>query len=403
MPATAQVSVYWTKILMRRVMARQRKAEELFPRPATGPAGSKAESASVVDDVAEPSQPPSDIGSVYAVGVSYSDRPVSGSDRRWAAAVAVLRQQLHDTRSPPEVVLERRYVLTPPEMPSVQFGKDISGVVGLLAPCGAANDGTATSWFERTISDVTLWALYSTFGQGEMQGDRRNLVLLQGPFLPKLRGRFFYRRPANGIRLYVVTPDLQWSSRLIGSIAASSPSERSDGWYAWSGPYPDLGLDYPGRSFVGWFDGRPVIHVEVPASPLPPEAAVGFKNECCGDLRHLFGSGMLAECESHAPRLLPAVLAAAIDRAAESQRELYRLLQGYDNAWRRQVEHCAEDRDRRFADVLALAKQDSLLHKAARPSGRHNRGLWQDARTRFAAEMRKRGSVKSLLLEFSDD
>ena len=138
-------------------------------------------------------------------------------------------------------------------------------------------------------------------------------MLIQGPMLPKLRGRLFYRGIATNIPMLCLTYDANWLDRMVNQAiprheksCIDAPHQRK--LVTWEGPIPCLQIDQGSRSFIGWQDNRPRYHVEVLANNWNPSESKAWwdhKYELCRSLCHdtLFCS-LLNESDLHARLLL---------------------------------------------------------------------------------------------------
>jgi hypothetical protein len=286
-----------------------------------------------LDETAEP------LSRVYSIGWSVSDRSISENDPRFICAVVASKQVLAGEgrrASAISKIMERQFVIEMHPKLTRASTDDVSGVLGFLSPWGSTEDREAHEQLERALSDLQMWALYACLKKEKSQPKGRSAILIQGPLLPKLRGRILYRMfDVENCSLYVVSSDPRWVNLLIkgndcqdgasapaGSDAIADQSAR----YAWTGPMPDVGLDNPMREFVGYRSGKHEVHVVVPANTLPARNASRFWTQCRQDLEELFKSPTKLDAQCGA--MLPAVLCLAIDDAKESQDAILNALRG---------------------------------------------------------------------------
>jgi hypothetical protein len=191
----------------------------------------------------------------------------------------------------------------------------LSGVLGLLSPWGRIDDEGYHRTVERSVSDLLTWAMWDARKAAE---DRRGAVLLQGPLLPKLRGRIYYQMMDFGnVPLYVLTQDPLWLARLLKEFEPCDIDGVRDPWSntegqrdAWAGPLPDLALDSPERSYkCSLADG--ILHVVVPANSIP--ATQSHKFFSLQHREHV--SPGWDPRETHKGEGLPKVLSLAVKKA----------------------------------------------------------------------------------------
>lgn len=90
---------------------------------------------------------------------------------------------------------------------SIEQG-DISGTLGILWPVSDKFSDVKNAAFERLISDSIQWILSE-----QDLSIENTIVLLQGPLLPKLRGRLLYRGMSNKISIQAITYQTEWLKR----------------------------------------------------------------------------------------------------------------------------------------------------------------------------------------------
>lgn len=334
---------------------------------------------------------------VLAIGSAFAEQPVSSTDPRRVLALCL--RDSHDEGAG----VDRLWLIEPWPLETVEHESDVSGVLGLLSPWGAAKPDAQHGAFERAVADAQMWLIQEALRRASASS--RSMLMLQGPLLPKLRGRLFYRFvDYTNTPLYVVTSDPRWRAQVLGALQDSSllfdgrePREtaRDAGGYVWAGPIPDGRLDRGGRVFIGWRNGESAIHVYVPSNTVAPERAAGFWRDRNTELESAFrhqppsaGAVVLEPCSAHDDALLPATLTQAVsaaaalrDRACNQMQAAQRAL---DRIWRKlhgqaegasQVDaFCAQIVKRRngFDGVLRLAADDATSVMTAKGPVRTN-------------------------------
>jgi hypothetical protein len=160
-----------------------------------------------------------------------------------------------------------------PEKQSKEDDGDISGVLGLLGTGRSTEQRVACEAFERAVSDALVWELSSIDLKRRKEGFP--LLLVEGPILPKLRGRLYYQFIASDLPLLFVTYKREWVRQLLngrkGESAPASAAELTK--VVWEGPIPSLPIDSSRRCFLCSCAGEVLYHVEFPANTLPAEEA----------------------------------------------------------------------------------------------------------------------------------
>lgn len=134
----------------------------------------------------------------------------------------------------------RRYHAKLPPKPQIGRLSDVSGTLGLLFPIADERGERIASAFERLVADVLLWEM----AEHEF-GNERNILLLQGPLLHKLRGRLLYRGVSEKTALYSLT----YNPRRFRAIEAAEQMEANLGEQGGLSPvYPPKGIDRATRS-----------------------------------------------------------------------------------------------------------------------------------------------------------
>ena len=119
---------------------------------------------------------------------------------------------------------------------------DVSGNLGIIFPVSDDGAGKRASASERLIADAIIWELGRiTFDSNE------TIVLLQGPLLPKLRGRLLYRGVPENLSIWSLTWQPEWFRRLEASEQLLKNIEQAG---CPSQVYPPKGIDRASRSWV---------------------------------------------------------------------------------------------------------------------------------------------------------
>ncbi|RMD60963.1 hypothetical protein D6833_08875, partial [Candidatus Parcubacteria bacterium] len=236
---------------------------------------------------------------------------------------------------------DKRYVFDTRTGQSQLVDEDLSGTLGLLSPWQRPENSEAAARLERAIAEAQMWALYwaieqahQTVGQGN-----RVAILLQGPLLPKLRGRIQYRMiDFDKIALYALTTDPLWVRKLSegGTLGAPPLGEgRDSAKHKWAGPFPVLALDASARDFLGWQAGKLLVHARVPGNSVPTESSHTFYENAKNDLIHLFWDEGALEgvAEDRAAVRVPKVLAAAMRESRKHREDLLDLLRTVQQCW----------------------------------------------------------------------
>ena len=121
---------------------------------------------------------------------------------------------------------------------------DVSGTIGLLHPISDEYAMHKASAFERFVADCVLWLLAEQDFSAE-----KTIVLLQGPMLPKLRGRFLSRGLSERVSVYALTYQPEWFRR-IEAAEQSYRGLKTANRCGVGGVYPPKALDKGTRSWV---------------------------------------------------------------------------------------------------------------------------------------------------------
>jgi hypothetical protein len=203
---------------------------------------------------------------------------------------------------------------------------DVSGVLGLMGPGHAAVEDKATEALERAVADAIVWELSSC--SLNSSAPEQVVVLIDGPLLPKLRGRLYYRLLDHRLPLFFVTYRHEWLKHLLRGRRPENTSRTSEigPGIAWFGPSPPLAVDAPSRVFLSSASGEVLHHVEIPANTLPVTLAKDHWSQMRELCESVFQAQWLPAAEATGnsePRwaTLPAPLAAASSLAAERLRD----------------------------------------------------------------------------------
>lgn len=154
-----------------------------------------------------------------------------------------------------------------PPAAGLRQNSDVAGLFGLLGPDRMPASEERAAAFERAVSDAIMWELAATRFEKDAAGVHP-IVLLQGPLLPKLRGRLFYRYVDPQLPVLVVTSQPEWLVHLVKDVRPKHAVDTAHAraLLAWEGPFPPLAIDSGSRAFLGTRSNRVQYHVEVPAN-----------------------------------------------------------------------------------------------------------------------------------------
>lgn len=149
----------------------------------------------------------------------------------------------------------RTYHACLPEKRAARQQSDVSGNLGIIFPVSDDGAGKRASASERLTADAIIWELAQIdFSHG------KTLLLLQGPMLPKLRGRLLYRGAPQDITIWTVTWQPEWFWRLE---ASEQLLRNIEGTAVISPMYPPKGIDRASRCWVCRRAEKSVYHFEV--------------------------------------------------------------------------------------------------------------------------------------------
>lgn len=150
----------------------------------------------------------------------------------------------------------------PPHEVSIEQS-DVSGTLGLLWPASDKYSKDKAAAFERLVSDSIIWGL----SKMDFQKEFINIILIQGPLLPKLRGRLLYRALSDNMVMYTVTYQPEWFNRLEAAQTTFSRLQKTihDSHISpkISPTYPPKGVDSSTRSWLAISSERKPYHFEV--------------------------------------------------------------------------------------------------------------------------------------------
>jgi hypothetical protein len=147
-----------------------------------------------------------------------------------------------------------------PKIPDYDLS-DVEGAFGLLGSSGRGEPKSIS--FERLLADLLMRELEAhTFDLS-----RRTIILLQGPMIPKLRGRLLYRVISNQLAVFAIT----WQRNIFDRLEGARYLERAmlspqEGRATLSYVYPSKQLDRATRHWVARLGSAkepgPSFHVE---------------------------------------------------------------------------------------------------------------------------------------------
>ena len=157
--------------------------------------------------------------------------------------------------------LTRTFHLELPDKGARAGVQDISGILGLLWGGTDEDAQHKAQAFERALSDILLWHLDR---MPHVDDPSQRIILVQGPMIPKLRGRLQYRMPDTRVLVCTLTYQRDWLRRLEMSsvdtdrVLAAVPREAE---MVIGEIFPPKGVDTGSRTWLAMKDGQP-YHVE---------------------------------------------------------------------------------------------------------------------------------------------
>jgi len=155
---------------------------------------------------------------------------------------------------------------------------DVSGNLGLVFPVSDDGAGKRAAASERLIADAIVWELAKV-----TYNDSETAILIQGPMLPKLRGRLLYRGIPKHISVWAITWQPEWfwrmeaSEQLLLNISGTDISPM----------YPPEGVDRASRSWVFKKAEKAVFHFELLTNTWDCISTREWSTKCEQDIRAL--------------------------------------------------------------------------------------------------------------------
>jgi hypothetical protein len=185
-----------------------------------------------------------------------------------------------DSERPEPSVCVYHSLLPEKRYPSRQ--SDISGNLGIIFPISDDSVGRRASSSERLVADAITWELAKLkFGESD------TLLLLQGPMLPKLRGRLLYRGVPKSVAIWTLTWQPEWFWRMEASQQLLRNTESTIGI---SPMYPPKGIDRSSRCWVGRRDEKSVYHFEVLTDVWNCIVEEDWVEKCTADIQAMVSS-----------------------------------------------------------------------------------------------------------------
>lgn len=195
---------------------------------------------------------------------------------------------------------------------------DVSGTLGILCSLCDDENRTKAAAFERFVADIIMFLLTKI----NYIESTPTIILLQGPTLPKLRGRLLYRRISSDIPIICLTYQREWLDRLEDRrripdiISCQGQNGKNVG--ASVVPHAPTGLDASTRSWICMKNAVP-YHAEVIANTWDPSSPTGKEwiSERARDIGMLLDSADIAEVLDQMEEALPLPLSVALSGARE--------------------------------------------------------------------------------------
>jgi len=173
----------------------------------------------------------------------------------------------------------RTYHARLPRKRSSNQQSDVSGNLGIIFPVSDDDAGKRASASERLVADAIIWEL----AQLDF-GDTKTILLLQGPMLPKLRGRLLYRGVPKDVAIWTLTWQPEWFWRLEASEQLLRSIEEPA---SVSAMYPPEGIDRASRCWVCRRAEKAVYHFEVLTNTWDCVEALGWEKEYADEIASL--------------------------------------------------------------------------------------------------------------------
>jgi hypothetical protein len=191
---------------------------------------------------------------------------------------------------------------------------DVSGTLGLLFPVSDEQARLKASAFERLVADTIVWQL----AEEDLSNDK-TWILLLGPMLPKLRGRFMYRGVSEHVSVCAVTYQPEWFRRLEAAEQSFQRLKSADR-FGLGSIYPPRALDRGSRSWVYRSSESVPLHFEVVSNVWDSSyPARDWLPQIKGDIERLV-SPQFVDGDSSALVRLPILLSKAVAKAESTQR-----------------------------------------------------------------------------------
>jgi len=200
---------------------------------------------------------------------------------------------------------------------------DVSGTLGLLWPASDKLADQKAAAFERLLADAIQWLLANeTF-----DSSHHNVVLLQGPLIPKLRGRLLYRGISTEVPIYTTTYQTEWFKRIEAAQITFEFLPRATNKEPVVGSlYPPRGIDCSTRSWVCASAMNDPFHFEIIANSWDCCKEPDWLTHREQDIKSLLGRKILIETDKGIP--LPGPLAKAtelVQKIRQREQEYLRL------------------------------------------------------------------------------
>ncbi len=202
----------------------------------------------------------------------------------------------------------RTYHARLPEKRSAGHQSDVSGNLGMFFPVSDDGAGNRAAASERLAADAIVWEL----AQLDFSGVE-TLLLLQGPLLPKLRGRLLYRGVPKEVAIWILTWQPEWFWRLEASEQLLRNIEGKGTTFI-SPMYPPEGIDRASRCWVCRREEKSVYHFEVLTNTWDCVEAKGWEGKYADQIAALIAS-VEGDTEEHLP--LPRALELARNAAKQ--------------------------------------------------------------------------------------
>jgi len=282
------------------------------------------------------------MGNIVGIAYAWGFAPLKRAGSEVIVALSVAEMALPDNETLTRGLTNRKLDNVTTHVLELRLGpasdpiaqSDVSGVIGLMHGRTGGKFDSRLSVFERTIADLLVLEMDPFVSNGAA---RDTVLLVQGPTLPKFRGRVFYRGfDPDAPRILSVTFQPEWVTSIIGERPPQETQASEDGrWktkWGWEGPLPDIRADSGARCFIKWERGRPAYHVEVLANCCPKGLGKDWWDERIEDCKTFFENmavpeGAVPESDPDLTRLpMPLAVATATARRECRQEKLLQLI-----------------------------------------------------------------------------